>query len=234
MREQIDDWVKVVAHEMRNPLAAIGAGLRLLTKHGAHGRFAADVSERMEQQLHQLVRLVNDLTDERQVAQRHFSVCRERLALSLVLERAIETTRSLIQDLGHDLSVGPCPDTVIVNGDADRLTQVFVNLLENAAYYTRRGGHIAIETERIAAGVVVRVQDDGTGIPADLLPRVFEMHTRGSEQARRRSDGAGIGLTIVRNIVEAHGGGVAVTSAGAGKGSTFLVELPTVTDGADN
>ncbi len=228
------DWVRMVAHEMRNPVAAIGAGLQLLTKHGAQDRFAAEVSERMEQQLRQLVRLVNDLTDGDEVAQKQFSLDRKRFALPLVLERAVQTTLPLVRNLGHELSVGPCPAAVIVNGDADRLTQVFVNLLENAAHYTQRGGHIAISTERIPAGVIVRVQDDGAGVPADLLPHVFDMHTRGVQQEHQRPDGAGIGLAIVRDIIEAHGGAVAVTSAGEGCGSIFLVELPTVEGGADN
>ena len=228
MNAGIHDWARYVAHEMRSPLAAIGAGLQLLRKHGTDPRLTAEVSERMERQFHQLVRLVDDLVDDYQTAHGHFSLHKRHVILSGVLEGAIEMTRPLMEHCGHELRIAACPSAVIVDGDADRLTQVVVNLLENAAYYTPHGGHIALSLEHIPGRVTIRVQDDGTGISADLLPHIFEMHMRGATHAEQRPTGAGLGLAIVRSIVEAHGGTVGAISEGEGRGSTFMVELPTV------
>jgi signal transduction histidine kinase len=226
MSTHTHDRAKVVAHEMRSPLAAISNALEVLKLGGADPCVVDDMRGRIARQLHQLIRLVDDLVDEQQLAQEHFELRKERIDLVSVMRCAIETTRPLIERFGHSLTTAFPPTALIVEGDADRLTQVFVNLLENAARYTEPRGRIVLSVEHIRAGAMVRVQDDGTGIASELLPHVFEMYVRGDSQARSRTGGMGIGLAVARKVVEAHGGTISASSDGTGKGSVFLVQLP--------
>ncbi len=232
MSPHFHDGVKVVVHEMRGPLAAIHNALEVLRLGGTDPCIVHDMRTRIARQLHQLTRLVNDLLDEQQLTRAHFELKRERVDVVWTMGCAIETTRPLMERFGHALSTAFPATALIVEGDADRLTQVFVNLLENAAWYTEPRGRIVVSVEHVRSGITVRVQDSGSGIASDVLPHVFEMHVRGDAQARSRAGGKGIGLAVARDIVESHGGTVSASSDGPGKGSSFIVHLPAATSDA--
>ena len=145
-----------------------------------------------------------------------------------VVESAVESSRPLIRECGHELTVELPAEPAYLNGDPVRLAQVFLNLLNNAAKYTRRGGHVRLTAGREGSDVVVRVRDDGIGIPGDMLPRVFEMFTQVDRSLERSQGGLGIGLTLVRRLVDMHDGSVEARSAGRDQGSEFIVRLPVV------
>jgi CheY-like chemotaxis protein len=147
-----------------------------------------------------------------------------------VLASAVETSRPLIEQMGHELTITPPDEPVVVDADLTRLAQVFLNLLNNAAKYSDRGGRIWLRAERQGSNVVVSVRDTGIGIPAEQLPRIFEMFSQVDHSLEKSQGGLGIGLTLVRQFVEMHGGSVEARSEGPGRGSEFLVRLPIVED----
>lgn len=216
-----DEFLATLAHELRNPLAPIRTGLYLLGLSQPPAQ-AARTRAMMERQLAHLVRLVDDLLDISRVTLGKIELRRERLDLRHVLDSALETTRSLLEAAGHELSVQLPEHPLPLDLDPARMSQVFANLVNNAVKYTPKGGRIAITAEEEGATLAVRVRDTGVGIPPEMLPRVFEMFT----QVGRSQGGLGIGLTLVRRLVELHGGTVEAASAGAGQGSTFTVRLP--------
>jgi signal transduction histidine kinase len=216
-----DEFLATLAHELRNPLAPIRTGLYLLGQSPAPAQ-AARTRAMMERQLAHLVRLVDDLLDLSRVTLGKIELRRERLDLRTVIDSSLETTRSLLDAAGHELSVQLPERPLLLDLDPARMSQVFANLVNNAVKYTPRGGRIAITVEEESATLAVRIRDTGVGIPPEMLPRVFEMFTQlGGSQG-----GLGIGLTLVRRLVELHGGTVEAASAGAGHGSTFTVRLP--------
>jgi signal transduction histidine kinase len=218
---------KIIAHEMRNPLAAIYSALELLRISGSDPAIIADVHGRITRQAHQLTRLVNDLLAGEELAHSSLKLHRERVDLLSTVRSAIETTRPLFEHLGHHLTTAFPATTAIVDGDAGRLTQAFVNLLDNAARYTEPHGYVAVSVESIPPGFTVKVADNGIGIAAELLPRVFDMCSRGgSEGGGARAAGMGVGLAVVRSVIEAHDGTITASSDGPGKGSMFTVQLP--------
>jgi CheY-like chemotaxis protein/anti-sigma regulatory factor (Ser/Thr protein kinase) len=150
--------------------------------------------------------------------------------LAEVITAAVESSRPLIEQSGHELTVSLASAPVYIDGDAVRLSQVFQNLLNNAAKYTERGGRISLVAERQGHGVVVRVKDTGVGIPPDILPRLFEMFYQADRSLERTQSGLGVGLTLVRRLVEEHGGRVEARSEGVGKGSEFIVRLPVLAE----
>jgi signal transduction histidine kinase len=152
----------------------------------------------------------------------------ERLEMRGIVERALESTRPLIDRFKHELSVSLPSDPLWLEGDPTRLDQVIVNLLNNAAKYTDQGGQIRLITQQQGADIVVRIIDTGIGIAPELLPRVFDLFTQGDRTLDRSQGGLGIGLSLVKKLVELHGGTVAVHSAGLGQGSEFIVRLPAV------
>lgn len=223
-----DEFLATLGHELRNPLAPLLTALQLLKATGSQNATIARASAVMERQISHLVRLVNDLLEVSRITRGLIEVQREPLDLAYVIHSAIDTSRPLIDAAGHTLSVELPDDPVTVYGDAVRLTQVFANLLTNAAKYTNAGGHIWVHVSREDKRALVRVRDDGIGIAPDQIGSVFEMFTQVDRSARLAQGGLGIGLTLVRSLVTMHGGDVYARSHGVGTGSEFVVELPAV------
>ena len=223
-----DEFLATLGHELRNPLAPLLTALQLLKATGTKDPVAVRVSGVMERQITHLVRLVDDLLQVSRITRGLIEVHREPLDLAFVLHSAIDTSKPLMDAAGHHLSVDMPAGPVTLYGDAVRLTQVFANLLTNAAKYTNAGGHIWIRVQKEPGRVIVSVRDDGIGIAADQLSSVFDMFTQIDRSNRRAQGGLGIGLTLVRSLVAMHGGRVEARSQGPGTGSEFVVELPVV------
>ena len=221
-----DEFLAILAHELRNPLAPILTGLQLLKVANLDEPVVLRVLPVMERQLTHLVRLVDDLLEVSRITRGLIDVRREPLDLAFVLHSAIDTSRPSIESARHELIVDMPDGPVAVAGDPVRLTQVFANLLTNAAKYTNPGGRIWLTATTEQGRAIVSVRDNGIGIPVAQLASVFEMFTQVDRSARQAQGGLGIGLTLVRSLVEMHGGRVEARSAGVGTGSEFIVELP--------
>ena len=180
----------------------------------------------MERQVGQVVRLIDDLLDISRITLGKMQVRKERIELGTVVQSAVELALPLIEASAHELSVTLPPEPTYLDADPARLTQVFSNLLNNAAKYTDRAGRIWLAAERQGSDVVVSVKDTGIGIAAEMLPRIFEMFSQVKPALERSQGGLGIGLSLVRELVKLHGGSIEARSAGLGKGSEFLVRLP--------
>jgi CheY-like chemotaxis protein len=180
----------------------------------------------MERQLQQLVRLVDDLLDVSRITRGTLELRRRRIEVSAVVLSAVEASRPLIEAPFHELSLALPPDTIYVDGDPARLAQVISNLLNNAAKFTEAGGRITLHVLTEGSEVVIRVRDTGVGIPPEMLGSIFEMFRQVDSTLERARNGLGIGLTLVRQLVEMHGGRVLARSEGRGKGSEFEVRLP--------
>jgi CheY-like chemotaxis protein/two-component sensor histidine kinase len=185
----------------------------------------------IERQVDHLVRLVDDLLEMSRISCGKIELRKERVQVASIISNAVETSRPLIEAARHELTVSLPSEPLALEADAVRLSQVLANLLNNAAKYTRAGGRIWVSARRDAGNVLISVRDSGAGIPADLLPRVFDMFFQAQPEARR--GGLGIGLTLVKRLVEMHGGTVTVLSKGTGLGSEFLVQLPLAEVGED-
>jgi PAS domain S-box-containing protein len=221
-----DEFLALLAHELRNPLAPIRNSLHAMQLAGADPVIAARARAMMERQVGHLVRLVDDLLDVSRIMRGRIELRREGVELAAVVARAVETARPLIEAGRHELNVEIPADPVRLNADPVRLAQVFGNLLANAAKYTEPGGHIGLTGEPVKGEIVVRVRDTGIGIPADMLARVFEPFVQ-TDAAREKSQGGlGLGLALVKSLVELHGGTVVACSDGPGRGSEFVVRLP--------
>jgi PAS domain S-box-containing protein len=221
-----DEFLATLAHELRNPLAPIRNGLQILRMSGQAGAAAEHVHEMMERQLTHMVRLVDDLLEVSRISRGKIDLKRERVALSTIINHALETCRPFIEAGEHQLQVSLPEEPVMVEGDLVRLSQVFSNLFNNAAKYTDKGGKIEITLEHAGAEAIVRVRDSGIGIPPDMLSRVFEMFAQVNDPERRGQEGLGIGLHLVKSLVRMHGGSVEAHSEGPGAGSEFIVRLP--------
>lgn len=218
-----DEFLATLGHELRNPLAPLLTGLQLVKANTPQDSWVVSV---MERQLRHLTRLVDDLLEVSRITRGLIEVHREPLDLAAVVQAAVETTRPAIAAAAHTLRVELPAETITVNGDAMRLTQVFANLLTNASKYTNSGGRIELTVRRAASTAVISVRDTGIGIAPDQLGSVFEMFTQVDRSSRRSQGGLGIGLTLVRSLVAMHGGTVEARSEGADAGSEFVVELP--------
>ena len=221
-----DEFLATLAHELRNPLAPIRTGLQLLKRAPASSPSAAAAREMMERQLVHMVRLVDDLLDLSRISRGKIHLRRERLELSRVVEAALEASRPNIEAGRHALVVRQPDQPIFLQADAARLSQVVGNLLNNAAKYTPEGGRIELAASREGGEAVIRVSDTGVGIAPDMLPRVFEIFTQVGRTIDRAQGGLGIGLSLVKRLVELHGGSVRAESPGPGQGSTFTVRLP--------
>jgi PAS domain S-box-containing protein len=220
-----DEFLATLAHELRNPLAPIRNGLQILRAAG-DAAATGEVREMMERQLAHMVRLIDDLLDVSRVSRGKIELKRERVTLRAVLDSAVEASRPLIESSGHELVIRAAGAPTWLDGDPTRLSQVVSNLLNNAAKYTPDGGRIELSA-RVESGLVaVRVRDDGTGIPGEMLPRIFDMFTQVDGTINRSQGGLGIGLSLVRKLAELHGGSIEAESPGEGLGSTFTVRLP--------
>jgi signal transduction histidine kinase/ActR/RegA family two-component response regulator len=225
-----DEFLATLGHELRNPLAPLLAALQLLKTAGGNEAVTTRVTVVMERQINHLVRLVSDLLEVSRITRGLIEVRREPVDLAFVIHSAIDTSRPAIEAAGHVLTVELPPSAVSVQGDQVRLTQVFANLLTNAAKYTNAGGRIDIVVSRNADRAVVCVRDNGIGLAAHQLSTVFDMFTQVDRSSRRAQGGLGIGLTLVRSLVAMHGGSVEARSEGLGRGSEFVVTLPVLTE----
>jgi signal transduction histidine kinase/ActR/RegA family two-component response regulator len=220
------EFLATLAHELRNPLAPLTNGLHLM-RVAADNRPAQDKARgMMERQLRHLVRLVDDLLDIARISSGKVELKKERVSLKGVLASAVETSMPLLAAGGHKLEASMPDEGVQLYADATRLAQVVSNLLNNAAKYTPHGGRIALSTRREGDRVVISVADTGIGIAREALPEVFEMFTQVGRTRDRSQGGLGIGLALVRRLVDLHGGRVTAVSPGPGEGSTFTVRLP--------
>jgi signal transduction histidine kinase/CheY-like chemotaxis protein len=220
-----DEFLATLAHELRNPLAPIRTGLQFL-RMGGSGEQAARTHEMMERQLRHLVRMVDDLLDISRITLGKVELRKERIDFRTVLGNALETTRPLVEAANHELAVRLPADSLPLDADPTRLAQIIANLVNNAAKYTPAGGRIQLTAEVEGSTLTVRISDTGIGIPADMLPRVFEMFMQVGRSIDQSQGGLGIGLTLVRRLLELHGGSVDAESPGLNQGSTFVVRLP--------
>jgi PAS domain S-box-containing protein len=221
-----DEFLAVLAHELRNPLAPLRHGLELLN-HVPHGDPAADeVRGMMDRQLTQMVHLIDDLLDVNRISQGKIVLERERLELRSIVETSLELVRPMVEKAGHELVVELPDEPVWLLGDATRLSQIFSNLLANSAKYSERGGRIVFGARVDGPRLVVSVRDTGIGIPPAMLERIFELFAQVDRSLEKSQGGLGIGLTLVKRLVELHGGTVEAHSAGPGRGSEFVVGLP--------
>ncbi len=221
-----DEFLATLAHELRNPLAPVRNAteiLRLKSPPTPELQWARDVIDR---QMQQMTRLIDDLMDVSRITRDRLELRKERVELARVIQGAVETSRALIDGSDHELTVALPADPVYLDADIMRLAQVFSNLINNAAKYSGRGSPISLTAERRGADVLVSVRDEGIGIPQEMLPRIFEMFTQVDRSLERTQGGLGIGLTLVKRLVEMHGGSIEARSGGPGKGSEFIVRLP--------
>ncbi|MEJ1962426.1 MAG: ATP-binding protein [Gammaproteobacteria bacterium] len=221
-----DEFLATLAHELRNPLAPIRNAVEILRLTENDPAASASARQLLDRQLKQLVRLIDDLLDVSRITQGRLELRREKLDLSIALRMAMETSRPLIESRRHTLHVTAPPDAYFVDADATRLAQVFANLLNNSAKYSPVGSSITVQVSREGAQAVTTITDNGVGIPRAMLARVFEMFERVDREPGVAQDGLGIGLTLVRRLVELHGGTVTVQSEGLNRGSIFVVRLP--------
>ncbi|MEJ6023327.1 hybrid sensor histidine kinase/response regulator [Ramlibacter sp. PS4R-6] len=219
------EFLATLAHELRNPLAPISNGLHLLKRAG-DPLTQEKAREMMERQLRHMVHLVDDLLDIARISSNKVELRVERLDMATVLAGAVETSAPLVAAAGHTLDVDIPSKPLCVQGDATRLAQIVSNLLNNAAKYTPPGGRIELVAREEGSHAVVRVHDTGVGIPPAELPKVFEMFTQVGRNLDRSQGGLGIGLALVKRLVELHGGTIEARSEGTGRGSTFTLRLP--------
>jgi PAS domain S-box-containing protein len=221
-----DEFLATLAHELRNPLAPILNSVAVLKAPAATETDQWELRNVIERQVQHMSRLLDDLLDVNRITTGKFELRKARVALAAVMEAALETSRPLIEAGGHELTVSKPPEPIDLHADLVRLAQVFGNLLNNAAKYTDRGGHIWFSAERQGDDVVVSVRDNGIGISHEALPRIFDMFSQASPALQRSQGGLGIGLSLVQGLVELHGGSVTAKSDGPGRGSEFRVRLP--------
>ncbi len=226
MHRRKDEFLAMLSHELRNPLAPIMNAVHLLRlEQGSENPIQQQARTIIERQVGQLSHLVNDLLEISRITTGRIHLHQERVAVSGVVERAVETARPLIDQRRHELTVSLPPEPIWLYADAARLEQVVVNLLTNAAKYTNEGGRIWLTVEQEGDMAVLRVRDTGVGIASELLPRIFDLFTQAERSLDRSQGGLGIGLALVQRLVEMHGGTVGVSSA-LGHGSEFVVRLP--------
>jgi signal transduction histidine kinase len=221
-----DEFLAMLGHELRNPLAAIQNGIRLLSHQTESSPAPQKIKAMIERQIRRMTQLVDDLLDVSRITHGRLRLQRERVDLRDVVSNAIQTLESDIKQRNHRLTIA-LPDTPVwLQADPGRLEQVFVNLLANASKYTDTGGELAVSVRVRNGQAVVRVRDSGIGIAPEILPHLFDLFRQADEAAPRSQSGLGIGLALARNLVESHGGSVTGASAGPGQGSEFTVRLP--------
>jgi signal transduction histidine kinase/DNA-binding response OmpR family regulator len=223
-----DEFLATLAHELRNPLAPISTAVQMLKVTERSDAEAAVSRDVIERQVGQIARLLDDLLDVSRITRDKLELRKSQVTLASVVQSALETSRPLIDEAGHDLTVVLPAEPVYLDADPVRLAQVFSNLLNNAAKYTPEGGRIRLSAERQGNEVVISVKDTGIGIGSDMLPHVFKMFSQTKVALERSQGGMGIGLWLVTNLVEMHGGSIEAHSDSSGQGSEFIVRLPLV------
>jgi PAS domain S-box-containing protein len=223
-----DEFLATLAHELRNPLAPIRTGLQVMKLAGDNAAVIEKTRRMMERQVSQMAHLLDDLLDLSRISQGKITLQTNRLRLADALQDAVDAVWSFMEERDHDLVLDVPDEPIYVDGDRTRLSQVFVSLLNNAAKYTEGNGRIKVTMERQSDDVVVVVQDNGVGIPVSMLPKVFDIFTQVDRSLEKSQGGLGIGLSIVKQLVEMHGGQVAAESDGHRQGSRFTVRLPAI------
>ncbi len=225
-----DEFVATLAHELRKPLAPIRNAVYVLQRSGADNPSAGDKARSLlamvERQVDHLVRLVDDLLEVSRMTSGKIELQKKQCDLNIILRHAVDTSQPFIQSGGHRLTLELPSSPLTLHADPVRLTQVFANLLNNAAKYTEHGGHIWLKARRSGEQVIVSVRDNGIGILPEMLPRVFDLFAQSDDARRRAQGGLGLGLALVRSLVQMHGGQVEVRSEGCDRGSEFVVRLP--------
>ena len=229
-----NEFLAMLAHELRNPLAPIRNALEIMRQTKDNGQVIQSASEMMERQISQMVRLVDDLLDVSRISRGKIELRRGPIELASVVNHAVDACRPLAESKGIELTVSLPPQPVYLDADPIRLAQVVGNLLNNACKFTGNGGRVWLTTELASIadteGVLIRVRDTGIGIAAEQLDRIFDMFMQGDTSLERSASGLGIGLTLAKNLVEMHGGTLEAHSAGTGRGSEFVVRLPVLID----
>ncbi len=229
-----DDFLAILAHELRNPLAPIFNALPILQSQKTTKEMRFEAIDIVVRQVNQMVRLVDDLMDVSRIRGGKIELRKERIKLRDVILNAIETSRPLIDQHNHTLSIDLPEFSVYVEADFVRLSQVISNVLNNAAKYTPHDGHIAIVLEQLGTEGIIRIRDDGIGISKEMLPHIFDMFTQVDESLERAQGGVGIGLMLVKNLIEMHEGSIEARSEGAGKGSEFILRMPLAIKGDED
>lgn len=222
-----DEFLATLAHELRNPLAPIRNGLQIM-RMADGGVIPGDLRDMMDRQMTHLVHLIDDLLDVSRISKGKIALERKVISLKEALQSAVEASQPLVDAGQHRLSVDLPPDELWINGDMIRVTQIVTNLLNNAAKYTPAGGAIMLTVRESDGHAVITVADNGMGIPADMLPRVFDLFTQVQRDGAQTQGGLGIGLALVKQLLEMQDGTIEAQSAGLGKGSRFTVRLPLV------
>jgi signal transduction histidine kinase len=230
-----NEFLAMLAHELRNPLAAIRNAAQILRLTGGPDLRLHSASEMLDRQVGQMVRLVDDLLDVSRITRGKIELRKERVELGSVVNQAVEAARPLFESKGNELTVTQPLQKIYLDADPTRLSQVVGNLLNNACKFTQRGGRVKLAVEVAGQGAsssgaeaIIRVQDNGVGIAEDQLHYIFELFAQVDTTLEREQSGLGIGLTLVKNLVEMHDGTVVAQSAGVGQGSEFVVRLPVV------
>lgn len=221
-----DEFLAMLAHELRNPLAPILNAVQILRLRGLDDARLQRARDVVERQVKLMARLLDDLLEVSRITRGKLQLRVERVDLQTIVAHAVQTSRPLMEVRRHELSISMPEEAVWLEADPTRLEQVLVNLLNNATKYTDRGGRIGLTAERQGNEVVLQVRDTGKGIPPELLPHVFDLFVQSERSLDRSEGGLGIGLTLVKELVEMHGGAVTAHSDGPGRGSEFVVRLP--------
>ncbi len=221
-----EEFLALLGHELRNPLAPISNALHVLARSGGKPEIDGPAIELLQRQFAQVVRLVDDLLDVSRISQGKIALRQERIDLASVIDHAAEACRVHVERMAQDLVIALPEEPLLVDADPVRLAQLVGNLLNNASKYTQRGGHIRLSAGREGAHATIRVEDNGVGIAAHQLPRIFEMFMQVRESVDRAQGGLGLGLSLVKQLVELHGGTVEAQSEGLGSGASFVVRLP--------
>jgi signal transduction histidine kinase/integral membrane sensor domain MASE1/CheY-like chemotaxis protein len=221
-----DEFLAMLAHELRNPLAPISAAAEILADVDSADASVDRARDILERQVQHMVKLIDDLLDVSRINRRKVRLERAEVELTTVVEHALEVSEGLIESRGHKLELSLPDEPVVLDADLTRLAQALANLLHNAAKFMDAGGRIRLEAEHSGDEVAIRVADEGMGIDAELLPHVFDLFFQSETTPDRTHGGLGIGLTLVRTLVEMHGGRVSAASEGPGQGSEFTIHLP--------
>ncbi|HWP46186.1 MAG TPA: PAS domain S-box protein [Candidatus Limnocylindrales bacterium] len=225
-----DEFLAILGHELRNPLAPVRNALEIMRLRSGNDPTLKRAMDIVERQIQHMTRLVDDLLDISRIIRGKVQLKKEPLDLNTIITRAIETSQPFIENRQHGLLVSLPQEPLWVEGDPARLEQILVNLLNNAAKYTEPGGRIWLTCTQEGEEAVIRIRDTGIGIPPEMLLRIFDLFTQASQSLDRSQGGLGIGLTLVRSLVQMHGGSVSAFSEGLGRGSEFVVRLPVLSE----
>ena len=233
MDRRKDEFIATLAHELRNPLAPIRSGLEVIRSSNNDPALTAKMLDMIQRQTNHIVRLVDDLLDVSRITQGKINLQKERFELRQAIDMAIETSKKEIEASGNELLVTLPYKPIYLDADLTRISQIFLNILNNAAKFSSAGGTIRIEVDTQGGDAVICIRDQGRGIAPESLPKIFEIFGQVDTSERRDRAGLGIGLSVVKQLAEMHGGSIEARSEGLGKGSEFIVRLPIASAGSD-